>query len=141
METSKYSSGFRRKSKGNDIKQELSTSSCILTLLYHFLRLLFREFRTRSKKNCQRLSTVFCYPVVYLLRLVYTIKWRRILNANRIKKCLKRFFTQFNSFKAQNISGERLKSRSLMQFEFWERKRRNGYLFWRNSYEIDVRNV
>ena len=142
METVSYPSALRRQSKRNSFKHGLSTSDCILTLVYYFLRLLFKGFCTKNKKNIQRFSLIFCFPVVYLLRVVNTIKWRRILNAARLKKCFERIIIgpAFKTLKITKINGQ---LREENDWKIWKssRKKDSSYVQSLSKMEFDVRNV
>ena len=139
METHSNRSTFRRQSQRNSLKRELSTSDCILQLLYYFLRLLFKGFCARNKKSFEHFLIIFCFPIIYLLRVVSTIKWRRILNPKRIGKgfrnCITRF--AFRTLKTMKLDGQST------GFRIWKRKRRKSYYVGKNSYriDIDIRNV
>lgn len=88
-----HTAKIRTQSKKRAVKRNRSTSDCILTLLFILIRLLFDCLCARKKKTVESLVLIFCYPVVYVIRCVNTIKWKRILNWNRTKKCLKRMTT------------------------------------------------
>jgi hypothetical protein len=143
METVSYSSTPRR--QRNSFKRKLSTSDCILTLVYYFLRLLFKGFCTKNKKNFERFSTIFCYPVVYLLRFVNAIKWRRIFRPSRVKKYLKRIINvlAFKTLIMAKQNGKLCKARLWKDFRIWKRGRTKDYSHGKSSYkmEFDVRNV
>lgn len=139
MGTHSNPSILRRQSQRNSLKRELSTSDCILQLLYHFLRLLFKGLCARNKKSFEYLLIIFCFPIIYLLRVVNTIKWRRILNPSRIAKGFRNCITRF-AFKTSKIMKLDGKSTG---FRIWKRERRKSHYVGKSSYriDIDIRNV
>jgi hypothetical protein len=145
MKTTNSSSPLRQQSKRKAFRSELSTSTCILAFLYYFIRLLFKGFCAKNKKNIQRFTVIICFPVVFLLRVVKTIKWRRILNPRRMKKRFDRIITKssFKTLDLTEINGQLWQAKHWMNFRIWKRGRKKGLPYGNFSYnmDFDVRNV
>ena len=80
---------------------------------------------------------IFCFPIIYLLRVVNAIKWRRILNPSRLANGLRKCFTKFRTLKIMKLYGEST------SFRIWKRGRRESDYVGKVSYrmDIDIRNV
>lgn len=123
-----------RRRQRNSFKRELSTSDCIFQLLYYFTRLLFKGLCTRNKKSIEGVLMTFCFPIIYLLRVVNAIKWRRILNPRRLANGLRKCFTKFRTLKIMKLYN---------RFHILKRGRRESDYVGKVSYrmDIDIRNV
>ena len=80
---------------------------------------------------------IFCFPIIYLLRVVNAIKWRRILNPSRLANGLRKCFKKFRTLKIMKLYGEST------SFHMWKREPRESGYVGKVSYrmDIDIRNV